>query len=217
MENDIDYTGNDDTMPDGKLKCSSTIQPRCTQRAPVDDVPSCKSFCSSSKYFTWKENRECFCKNSDLVKRQQGGSVSGRTNCQGKLGPTITKSLELWFLTLCTSYMFAVQCGMENDIDYTGNDDTMPDGKLKCSSTIQPRCTQRAPVDDVPSCKSFCSSSKYFTWKENRECFCKNSDLVKRQHGGSVSGRTNCQGKLGPTITGFCFNMASFKALLEVF
>ena len=94
MENDIDYTGNDDTMPGGKLKCSSTIQPRCTQRAPVDDVPSCKSFCSLSKYFTWKENRECFCKNSDLVKRQQGGSVSGRTNCQDDNDPELIRDLE---------------------------------------------------------------------------------------------------------------------------
>ena len=90
MENDIDYAGSDDTMPDGKLKCSSANQSLCTQRTPVHDVPSCKSFCYLSKYFTWKaSNKECYCKNSDLGKRQEGGSVSGRTKCQGKLGLTI--------------------------------------------------------------------------------------------------------------------------------
>ena len=89
MENDIDYAGSDDTMPDGKLKCSSANQSLCAQRTPVHDVPSCKSFCHLSKYFTWKASiKECYCKNSDLGKRQEGGSVSGRTKCQGKLGLT---------------------------------------------------------------------------------------------------------------------------------
>ena len=86
-------------------------------------------------------------------------------------------------------------CGYENNIDYQGNDDTLPNGKLQCSSGY-PGCTESSPVPDVPSCKLFCSSSDYFTWKSaNKECYCKNSDRGRKQQVGSVSGRTNCQGK----------------------
>ena len=72
-------------MPDGKLKCSSRWS-GCAESSPVPDALSCISFCSSSDYFTWKSaKKECFCKHSDSGRKQQGGSVSGRTNCQGKV------------------------------------------------------------------------------------------------------------------------------------
>ena len=91
--------------------------------------------------------------------------------------------------------LYTELCAMENDIDYHGNDDTMPNGKLKCSSSWS-GCTESSPVPDVPSCKSFCNSSSYFTWTANKECYCKHSDSGRKQQGGSVSGRTNCPGKI---------------------
>ena len=93
-----------------------------------------------------------------------------------------------------TSHLFAEQCAMEYDIDYAGNDDTMPDGKLKCSSPTDNYCTQRFAVHDFPTCKEFCYSSDYFTWRaSSKVCFCKNSDSGKTS-GGGISGKINCQG-----------------------
>ena len=90
----------------------------------------------------------------------------------------------------------AEQCGMENDIDYGGNDVIMPDGKLKCSSPYYSACTESSPVLDAPSCRSFCLESNYFTWKSSsQECYCKNSNLGKAQQSGSTSGSTICPGK----------------------
>ena len=82
------------------------------------------------------------------------------------------------------------QCEMEDNIHYNGNDDKMPDGKLKCTGGSL--CTQN-PITDASSCKSFCSTSKYFTWKASAKvCYCKNSDSRRSQEGGTVSGKTNC-------------------------
>ena len=98
---------------------------------------------------------------------------------------------------LYTFYLSAGQCELENNIHYSGNDDYTTDGKIKCASAINPSCTQTA-FDDASSCKSFCYSSKYFTFTNAKECFCKNLDSAKSQEGGTISGRTNCQaGKLG--------------------
>ena len=96
---------------------------------------------------------------------------------------------------------FADLCKLDYEIDYAGNDDTMPDGKLKCSSTIQDRCTQQELIHTVQGCKSFCSSSKYFTWTSDyKECFCKNSNSVRTHWDGGVSGNTNCRGRSGGHI-----------------
>ena len=83
MEYDIDYNGFDDV--DGvKWKCSHPTWTACTQMSPINDFHSCKSFCHSSKYFTWRASvKDCYCKNSDSGRRQQVGKVSGRTDCQG--------------------------------------------------------------------------------------------------------------------------------------
>ena len=87
-------------------------------------------------------------------------------------------------------------CSVENNIDYRGNDDQMPGGKLKCSSPINTICSHNTPVTDVDSCKLFCGSSKYVTWKDRvNECFCKHSDLGRHEQSGSVSGLTNCAGQ----------------------
>ena len=163
MEDNIHYNGNDDKMPDGKLKCTGGSL--CTQN-PITDASSCKSFCSTSKYFTWKASAKvCYCKNSDSTRSQEGGTVSGKTNCNE-------------------------QCEMEDNVHYNGNDDKMPDGKLKCTGGSL--CTQN-PITDASSCKSFCSTSKYFTWKASAKvCYCKNSDSRRSQEGGTVSGKTNC-------------------------
>ena len=143
------------------------------------------------------------CKNA-LQELRQSHSPKGTVH--GSFGPRhcyLRYDGDLWYnlngqsTTPCSSASNCVcrieQCKMENNIDYNGNDDKMPNGKLKCSSPIKSLCTQRNPIDDVPSCKSFCSTSKYFTWKASKkECYCKNSDSRRRQHGGSVSGKTNC-------------------------
>ena len=102
---------------------------------------------------------------------------------------------------LCTFYLSAELCELENNIHYAGNDDYMPDGKIKCTSATTPSCTQKTAFDDASNCKSFCYPSKYFTFSYAKECFCKNSDSAKNPEGGSISGRTNCQaGKLGPIL-----------------
>ena len=92
--------------------------------------------------------------------------------------------------------LFADLCKIEYEIDYAGNDDTMPDGKLKCSSTIQANCTQQSYIHTAQGCRSFCKSSKYFTWTSDyKECYCKNSNSVRTHWDGGVSGNTNCHGK----------------------
>ena len=119
-------------------------------------------------------------------------------------GLPLLAQLSPWFpfslaTTSAPSDQSAEQCGVENDTRYAGNDDKMPDGKLKCSSEIKTTCTERSPVQDVPGCKTFCHSSQYFTWISSRkECYCKNSDSGKGQLSGSVSGKTQCPGNVLP-------------------
>ena len=120
------------------------------------------------------------------------------------LSASLSQTLDLASITqfdfgaeLYTFYLSAGQCELENNIHYSGNDDYTTDGKIKCASAINPSCTQTA-FDDASSCKSFCYSSKYFTFTNAKECFCKNLDSAKSQEVGTISGRTNCQaGKLG--------------------
>ena len=101
---------------------------------------------------------------------------------------------------ICPSNLFTEQCRLEKDIDYSGNDDTMTDGKLTCSSKTNSLCTRRTSVHDITSCKLFCQQrpilSEFFSWKDfSNECFCKHSDSGRRHQGGAVSGTTKCLGE----------------------
>ena len=114
-EMEIDYYGNDDKMADGKLKCSSPAQSLCTQRNPIADVPSCKSFCSTSKYFTWKEAaKECYCKNSNARRGQQDGGVSGKTNCHYNEWYGMVYLPQLQWMNLLSIWKWEAACGPGN-------------------------------------------------------------------------------------------------------
>ena len=137
---------------------------------------------------------ECFCGNNYPDDNRMVDESSCSSNCPADSSLKCGAGCKMNIYLVEDS---AERCGMEYDIDYGGYDVNMPDGKLKCSGSWS-RCTESSPVPDVQSCKSFCNSSSYFTWKSARkECFCKNSDSGRRQYGGSVSGRTtNCQGMI---------------------
>ena len=71
----------------------------------------------------------------------------------------------------------AGECGIEYNIDFAGKD-----------------VSEKKGVPDVASCKKFCQSDKYFTWKsKEKKCYCKSSDSGSMYQDGSYSGKTVCR------------------------
>ena len=80
-------------------------------------------------------------------------------------------------------HLSAGHCGLENNVDYLGNDDNFT-----------------SPVHDVPSCQSFCHASEFFSWSWASNCYCKSSDSGKGQNVNVISGRTKCHGMNGHVL-----------------
>ena len=134
------------------MKCSSTIVSydfTCSNEAPVTDVASCKSFCGSSKYFTWKGS-ECFCKHSDSGRREASGSISGRTKCTGQYFcgmdfPVNTHSgvkfILFKFQAIMKNWMSGIKGGTIRIERWTGSGVT----------TMSPVCSTASPTVSSPT------------------------------------------------------------------
>ena len=157
----------------------------------------CQEYCKQQGYLYYgvQAATECFCGNNYPDDNRMDDESSCSSNCPADPSLKCGAGCKMNIYLVEDS---AEKCNvrMENDIDYGGNDVTMPDGKLKCSSPHYSYCTESSPVLNAPSCRSFCLESNYFTWKSSYQtCYCKNSNLGKAQQSGSTSGSTICPGK----------------------
>ena len=155
----------------------------------------CQEYCKQQGYLYYgvQATTECFCGNNYPDDNRMVDESSCSSNCPADSSLKCGSGCKMNIYLVKDS---AEQCGMENDIDYGGNDVIMPDGKLKCSSPYTSACTESSPTVNAPSCRSFCLESNYFTWKSSsQECYCKYSNSGKVQESGSTSGSTICPGK----------------------